>query len=131
METTKAVLIFVLCLLIMGLWFYNRFVNRPRKEKAFIEKAMKEGTYTNGVLVKNTLRLGNDEAGNSSFKNDKMSCVYEYSVNGVTYKKRIAFQSPGMVSVAFPYSIVIYYDGNNPKKCVWRNKKTKMNEFGR
>ncbi|WP_440526303.1 hypothetical protein, partial [Simiaoa sp.] len=43
-----------------------------------------------------------DESGNANFKNDRMKCTYEYKVNGISYKKKITFQSPGMVAVKFP-----------------------------
>lgn len=60
--------------------------------------------------------IGNDESGNSYFKNDRYKIKYSYQVNGKTYYKKITFQSPGTVSTNYSYTIMVYYDKNNPKK---------------
>ena len=54
--------------------------------------------------------MGNDESENSNFKSDKMKCIYDYTINGISYKKTINFYSNGLVAVKYPYEIMVYYD---------------------
>lgn len=90
---------------------------KSRKQK-FIEAAKAQGNYTTATLADSKIRLGDDESNNSYYKNDRAINVYEYVLNGVKYKKKMVFQSPGMVSVRYPYTVVVYYDAKKPARGV-------------
>lgn len=96
--------------------FITKVLNNKNRINKFIEKCELEGTKTEATCVSTKLVLGNDESGNSYFKNDRYKVKYFYQVNGKTYYKKITFQSPGTVSTNYPYTIMVYYDKNNPKK---------------
>ena len=113
-EDLKMIIAVVIGTIVLAIGYIRMcFKGKTSKEK-FIETARKKGNYTTATLIDNKLRFGNDE--NPSFKYERMKCTYEYQVNGISYKKRITFQSPGMVSVKFPYTITVYYNPNRPSK---------------
>lgn len=100
---------------------YIRLIFKGRSKsykERFIERAKAEGNVAEATLVDTKLRLGNDESNNSYYKNDLMKATYQYTVRGKTYKKKLKFQSPGMVSVKYPYSVKVYYNEKNPAKGV-------------
>lgn len=108
--------------IVLVLCYVKLFLKGRSFNQKFVEKAKAQGHFATATLIDNKLRLGNDESGNANFKNDRMKCTYEYKVNGVSYKKKITFQSPGMVAVKFPYTITVYYDPNNPSKSVCKEE---------
>lgn len=112
---TASVIVLVVC-------YIKLFLRGRSTNQKFIEKAKAQGNFTTATLVDNKLRSGNDESGNASFKNDRMKCTYEYKMNGISYKKKITFQSPGMVAVKFPYTITVYYDPENPSKSICKEE---------
>lgn len=120
-ENLKMIIAVVAGIIVFVICCIKLFKGKTSKEK-FIINAKEKGNYTTATLVDNKLRLGNDESGNASFKYDRMKCTYEYQVNGISYKKRITFQSPGMVSVKFPYTITVYYNPNRPSKCICKEE---------
>ena len=101
--------------------FFRGLKGHSAKDR-WIEKATANGTYTTATLIRNKLILGNDESGNSYYKNDRMKCTYEYVVDGVSYKKKLTFQSPGMVAVKYPYTVTVYYDPRNPAKGICKEE---------
>lgn len=117
-ETIRALIALLAGTVVLIVCYINVILKGKSHKQKLIEKAKATGNYTTATLIKNELLLGNDESGNANFKNDRMKCVYEYKVNGISYKKKITFQSPGMVAVKYPYSLTVYYDSNNPRKCV-------------
>lgn len=108
-------IVFVAC-------YVKIFLKESSFNQNFVEKSKAQGCFTTATLADNKIRLGNDESGNAYFKNDRMKCIYEYRVNGVSYKKKIVFQSPGMVAVKFPYTITVYYDSKNPAKSICKEE---------
>lgn len=108
--------------IVLVLCFIKLFLRGRSTNQKFIEKAKAQGNFTTATLIDNKLRLGNDESGNANFKNDRMKCTYEYKINGISYKKKITFQSPGMVAVKFPYTITVYYDPKNPSKSICKEE---------
>ena len=121
-EEIRSAIALIAGALVLVVCYIKIFLKGRSFNQKFMEKAKKQGCYTTATLIDNKLRLGNDESGNASFKNDRMKCTYEYKVNGISYKKKITFQSPGMVAVKFPYTIMVYYDSNNPSKSVCKEE---------
>ena len=98
-------------------------------KKKFIKKAINDGCVAEGICVDSKLRLGNDDSGNGSFKNDTQIVKYEYIVNGNKYYKKVKFQSPGCVSAKFPYRVKIYYSKGNPRKSICNEESNKLRFF--
>ena len=108
-------IVFVVC-------YIKLFLKGKSLRQRFIERAKEQGSFTTATLIDHKRRLGNDESGNSYFQNDRLKCTYEYKVNGITYKKKLTFQSPGTVSIKFPYEVTVYYDPKNPAKSVCKEE---------
>lgn len=51
-----------------------------------------------------------------------MKCIYEYRVNGISYKKKLIFRSQGTVSIRYPYEITIYYNPRHPSRGVCKER---------
>ena len=84
----------------------------------FIKKAEAKGHYKTATLIDSIRICGNPEAKSSYNRYDRMKCIYEYRVNGVSYKKKLIFRSQGTVSIRYPYEITIYYDPRHPSRGV-------------
>mgnify|MGYP004675663621 FL=1 len=108
-------IVFVVC-------YIKLFLKGKSSRQRFIERAKEQGSFVTATLIDHKRRLGNDESGNSYFQNDRMKCTYEYKVNGITYKKKLTCQSPGLVSIKLPYEITVYYDPRNPAKSVCKEE---------
>lgn len=93
------------------------FPERSHKYK-FIKKAEAKGYYKTATLIDSIRICGNPEAKSSYNKYDRMKCIYEYKVNGVSYKKKLIFRSQGTVSIRYPYEITIYYNPRHPSRGV-------------
>ena len=86
----------------------------------FIKQAEAKGYYKTATLIDSIRICGNPEAKSSYNRYDRMKCIYEYRVNGVSYKKKLIFRSQGTVSIRYPYEITIYYDPRHPSRGVCR-----------
>lgn len=104
--------------IVLVVCYIKLFLKGRSFNQRFVERAKAQGSFTTATLIEHKCRLGNDESGSSYFQNDRMKCTYEYKVNGTSYKKKMTFQSSGMVSIKFPYEITVYYDPKNPSKSV-------------
>lgn len=93
---------------------------KSRREK-FIEKAKAQGHYTTGECVETKIRRGTNEP-DDLYQDDSLKVKYQYSVNGVTYTKKMSFESPGMVSIKYPHQVTVYYDPKNPGKAVCKEE---------
>lgn len=91
------------------------FPERSHKYK-FIKKAEAKEYYKTATLIDSIRICGNPEAKSSYNKYDRMKCIYEYKVNGVSYKKKLIFRSQGTVSIRYPYEITIYYNPRHPSR---------------
>ena len=121
-EEIRSTIALIVGAIVLVLCYVKLFLKGSSLNQNYIERAKAHGWFTTATLIDSKLRLGNDESGNAYFKNDRMKCTYEYRVNGIPYKKKIEFQSPGMVAVKFPYTITVYYDPKNPSKSVCREE---------
>lgn len=98
-------------------------MGRSRKQK-FIDKAQAKGHYQTATLIDSVSVCGNPDANSSYYRHDRMKCIYEYKVNGVSYKKKLTFRSQGTISIRYPYVITIYYDPRHPSKGVCKEEAT-------
>lgn len=121
-ESAKSVIVATIFFSILLAGYIRLFFKRKTRKDKFIEKAKAAGHCATGIVVKNKIAFGNDESGNSYFRNDRMKVVYEYKVGGKAYRKKLVFQSPGMVSVQYPYQIDVYYNPKNPAKGVCKEE---------
>lgn len=103
---------------------YNKFLKKygTRKQR-FVAKAKENYCSTNGVATKTQYRAGDRSASELSQSQDRITVKYEYVAQGKIYYKKLRFYSRGFVT--FPDKVIIYYDKNNPKKCVAENEVTK------
>lgn len=107
---------------IMLAGYIRLFFKRTTGKEKFIEKAKSAGHYTAGTIRKSKRSYGNDDSNNSYFRNDRIKVTYGYKVNGKEYQKRLLFQSPGCVSIDYPYEITVYFDPKNPAKAVCKEE---------
>ena len=121
-EELRLAIALICGLIILSIGYIKLFLKGRSRKQRFIENAKAKGNYTTGKLIDSKLRLGNDESRNESFRYDRMKVTYEYFVNGVSYKKKMVFQSPGMVAVNYPYTVTVYYNPKNPAKGICKEE---------
>lgn len=95
--------------------YYFWYVKNPSRVEKFIENAKKKGNVVTATCVKTKFVPGSRES-EGIYKYDTKIVTYEYTVNGKKYKKKFSFQSPGCVSIDFPYTLTFYYSEKNPRK---------------
>lgn len=117
-EEIRGAIALVAGAIVLVLCYVKLFLRGRSFKQKFIEKAKAKGYFTKAALIDNKIRYGVSDSDNENFKNESMKCTYEYWVNGVSYKKKLTFHSPGLVAVKYPYSITVYYDPSNPSKSV-------------
>lgn len=100
--------------------YIKLFFPEHSHKNMFIKKAEAKGHYKTATLIDSIRICGNPEAKSSYNRYDRMKCIYEYRVNGVSYKKKLIFRSQGTVSIRYPYEITIYYDPRHPSRGVCR-----------
>ncbi len=88
---------------------------RTRKHK-LIEAAKAKGNVVEGKLFKKRFIHGDRSSENEVTRNDAMKVTYEYQVDGISYYKKMTFQSIGMVCTQYPDTVMVYYDEKNPKR---------------
>lgn len=131
MTENTIITIAVCCGILVFIYLFMKKIIKGESWKTnLIEKASKNNCFTQATCIDRKLHLGNDDSGNGTFKNDRMKVKYEYQVNGRKYYKKLNFQSPGCVSVNYPYTITVYYKKNNPKKAVCKNEIQQTKETG-
>jgi len=65
----------------------TRVIKSKTRKRSFLEKMKIKGNVVIANLVNTKLYFGNDESSNSYFKNDRIKCIYEYVINGISYKR--------------------------------------------
>lgn len=100
---------------IIACLYYFWYIRKPSRIEKFIENAKRKGNVVTATCVKTKFVPGNRESG-EPYNNDTKIVTYEYTVNGKKYKKKFSFQSPGCVSIDFPYTLTFYYSEKNPRK---------------
>lgn len=104
-------------LTVFGVCYYYFLLKNNSVKQSFINKAKSNGWVAEGVCVAQKTRYGTHDINDASYlSNDTLIVKYEYMVKGVKYYKKLKFQSPGMVSIKFPYKVKVYYNPKNPKK---------------
>ena len=78
-------------------------------------KAAEDSNYTLAVLTDNKF-----------LDNGTTECIYTYEVDGVEFEKVLTLPE----SERYPYAVVIYYDGENPARCVCEDEVFKNKENG-
>lgn len=126
-EDLRACLIVSIAFVVAVIFYINFYRNGTNRER-FIENAKKKGNVAKAVCVKTKRILGDSNSNCDVYRNESKKVIYEYSVNGKKYRKKLYFQSPGMVSIDFPYAITVYYSEKNPRKAY---SKAELNEVGR
>ncbi len=111
-------------LILLSGYIFSFFDVKFGKAK-FIEIAKAKGNCTQGYIIKDKFIPGDETSENEEIRSNTMRITYEYVVNGVKYKKKMSFQSPGMVTIKFPIVIDVYYDPRNPKKAVCKEEATR------
>ena len=76
-EEIRSAIALIAGALVLAVCYIKIFLKGRSFNQKFMEKAKKQGCYTTATLIDNKLRLGNDESGNASFKNDRMKCTYD------------------------------------------------------
>lgn len=95
-------------------FFIKSYLKGKSLKQRFVEKAEADGYVTEGVCIKTRRSLGTEKSGGfRAFKYDTLIVTYEYFVNRKSYYKKINYESPGSVSIDFPYKVAVYFD---PKK---------------
>lgn len=92
------------------------------KDDKFITKAKENGNYVTGNIIDRKFYYGNETSSSSRFRNHRIKVVYEYVVNGTSYKKKITFHSPGKVRIDYPNSVTVYYNPKNPSKGICKEE---------
>lgn len=86
------------------------------------EKAEREGTITTAKAIKHLHRR---DDGSGQYQSETV--VYEYIVEGHTYRKKLVFRDVGRVDYAT--EITIYYNKSNPKNSIAFNEINGGQEF--
>lgn len=111
---TISVPIAVFCCILYNKWLKQR----GSKKLRFIKAAKKAGNYTQGVKVDSKFYGGIRDHESRDVRNDSLVVKYKYIVNGISYFKKMEFQSPGSLVIKHPEIVTVYYDSRNPKKAV-------------
>jgi len=110
-------------LITFGVCYYRFLIKGKSGKERFIDRAKQKGCVTEGTCIKTKTRFGTHDSNDASYlSNDSIIVKYEYMVKGKSYSKKIKFQSPGMVSIKYPYKVNIYYDEKNPAKAYCREE---------
>ena len=110
-------IVFVLC-------FIKVFLKGRSRKQKLIDKAAAKGHYQTATLIDAISICGNPDANSSYYRHDRMKCIYEYKVNGVSYKKKLKFRSQGTISIRYPYVITVYYNPKHPARGVCKEEAT-------
>ena len=118
-EELKSCIIIVVAIALGIFSFFGRLRVLTRKQK-FVEKAKRSGNFTEAecVDVKRYSNFGTRDNEKASVRSDLLKVKYRYRVKGIDYYKKYSFQSPGKVSIDYPYSITMYYNPRRPKRVV-------------
>lgn len=126
-EDLKAILSVGISLVVAILYaikFYRGGTSRER----FIKNAEAKGNVVKAVCIKSKRVWSNDNSDHEIYTRESMKVIYEYTVKGKKYRKKLYFQSPGMVSINYPTTITLYYSEKNPRRAY---SKMELNEIGR
>ena len=115
-EEAKEVIAVIAGVVVLIAGYIKLFFPEHSHKNMFIKKAEAKGHYKTATLIDSICICGNPEAKSSYNRYDRMKCIYEYRVNGVSYKKKLIFRSQGTVSIRYPYEITIYYDPRHPSR---------------
>lgn len=109
-------------------FYHKAFKKKGSKNHQFIQRAKKKGCFTEGKAVSSRIRTG-IRGHSDPYMREKAEIVkYAYVVNGITFYKQMAFQSPGMMTVSYPDKVTVYYDSSNPAKAVCPEEATKAQQ---
>lgn len=115
-EETKEVIAVIAGVVVLLVGYIKLFFPERSHKYKFIKKAEAKGHYKTATLIDSIRICGNLEAKSSYSRYDRMKCIYEYRVNGVSYKKKLIFRSQGTVSIRYPYEITIYHNPRHPSR---------------
>ena len=118
-EELKSCIIFVVAIA-LGIFSFFAHLRVPTRKQKFVEKAKRSGNFTEAecVDVKLYSNFGTRDNEKASVRSDLLKVKYRYRVKGIDYYKKYSFQSPGKVSIDYPYCITVYYNPRRPKRVV-------------
>lgn len=86
-EEAKEVIAVIAGVVVLIAGYIKLFFPEHSHKNMFIKKAEAKGHYKTATLIDSICICGNPEAKSSYNRYDRMKCIYEYRVNGVSYKK--------------------------------------------
>lgn len=86
-EEAKEVIAVIAGVVVLIAGYIKLFFPEHSHKNMFIKKAEAKGHYKTATLIDSIRICGNPEAKSSYNRYDRMKCIYEYRVNGVSYKK--------------------------------------------
>lgn len=96
---------------------------RPKYHK-FIEAAKRRGTFVTATAVDTKYMYTDRKSDNAFLQHNQRTVIYEYVVDGKTYHKKLVFESPGTVTIDYPYTVTVYYHPDNPSKGICPQEST-------
>lgn len=115
-EVIVAIALFVA--VIVSSLYYKRVMNGGTRKQKMIERAKRKGNVTTAVYVNSKVLAADRDGESIRAQNRKLQAVYEYRVNGVSYKKVLHFINTGGVGLSCPNHMTVYYDARNPRNAV-------------
>ena len=104
--------------------YLRMFRKSPSRKQKFIETAKQKDNFATAFLVDTKYRYADRFSEDMRKQEDFCIAVYEYTVNGNTYQKKLRFDALGKNTPAVPRSITIYYDPHHPQKGICPNEAT-------
>lgn len=86
-EEAKEVIAVIAGVVVLLVGYIKLFFPERSHKYKFIKKAEAKGHYKTATLIDSIRICGNLEAKSSYSRYNRMKCIYEYKVNGVSYKK--------------------------------------------
>ena len=100
------------------------YLKGKTKKQKKAEKWKEQGCVTEGKLVDSKITYYGDTDLHGSMRENSYKATYDYAVNGKKYTVSLGFNDD------YPVRIIVYYDPQNPSKCITSCEITEIQRVG-
>ena len=100
------------------------YLKGKTKKQKKAEKWKEQGCVVEGKLIDAKITYHGDSDCEGALRDSSFKANYEYEVNGKKYKVTLCFERD------YPICIRVFYDPQNPSKCITANEITESERMG-
>ena len=110
---------FIVAFVVLSVAYASNVSGGRAGNQQFKKKAKLNGCVTKATAIFSHPEVDHLDKGYIEYiEHRRLKVTYEYFVDGISYTRKLVFR----VAADYPQSMIVYYDPQNPRKCIFEGE---------